>query len=68
VNSSTTEERRLLKSERLPSKKPVTGQISQKSLSKFNTIANHMTPEQVDDELEKRQLSIRLLKEEKNVC
>jgi hypothetical protein len=54
TNSSLAEERRLLK-------KPVVNQVSQKRITKFNTLVNQMTSEQIDEELQKRQLSIRLL-------
>lgn len=54
TNSSLVEERRLLK-------KPVVNQVSQKRITKFNTLVNQMTSEQIDEELQKRQLSIRLL-------
>lgn len=54
TNSFLTEERRLLK-------KPVANQVSHKRISKFNTLVNQMTSEQIDEELQKRQLSIRLL-------
>jgi hypothetical protein len=54
TNPFLTEERRLLK-------KPVANQVSHKRISKFNTLVNQMTSEQIDEELQKRQLSIRLL-------
>jgi len=54
TNSFLTEERRLLQ-------KPIANQVSHKRISKFNTLVNQMTSEQIDDELQKRQLSIRLL-------
>ncbi len=54
TNSFLTEERRLLK-------KPVANQVSQKRISKFNTLVNQMTSEQIYEELQKRKLSIRLL-------
>jgi hypothetical protein len=40
----------------------VTNEISQKRLGKFNARVNHMTPEQLDEELKNRQLSTRLFK------
>ena len=48
--------------ERHPLKKPITDQGLQKRLSKYNGIVNRMTPEQLDNELEKRALSTRLYK------
>jgi hypothetical protein len=62
TNLFLTEEQRLLHSKRHPIKKPVTNQVSQKRVAKFNTFVNQMTPEQVDEELQKRRLSIRLFK------
>ncbi len=50
-----------LAEERRLSKKPFTKQVSKKNITKFNTLVNQMTSEQIDEELEKRQLSIRLL-------
>ncbi|CAF2577963.1 unnamed protein product [Rotaria sp. Silwood2] len=57
TNSFLAEEHRLLSSERHSLKKPITNQVSQKGLTKFNVRVNQMTPEQLDEELEKRQLS-----------
>ncbi|CAF2965525.1 unnamed protein product [Rotaria sp. Silwood2] len=45
-----TDERHLLK-------RPITDQGCQKRLSKYNGLVNRMTPEQIDEELRKRQLS-----------
>ncbi|CAF3406911.1 unnamed protein product [Rotaria sp. Silwood1] len=56
-NSFLAEERRLLSSERHSLQKPITNQVSQKRLNKFNILVNQMTPEQLDKELKKRQLS-----------
>ncbi len=61
-DSFLSEERRLLHSERRSNKRPVTNEISQKRLGKFNARVNHMTPEQLDEELKNRQLSTRLFK------
>ncbi len=36
-------------------------QVSQKRIDKFNRLVNEMTSEQVDRELQKRQLSIKFL-------
>lgn len=53
------EERRLFQSERRPSKKPVITHVSEKTIGKLNTRINQMTPTQVDEELQKRQISTR---------
>ncbi|CAF1406728.1 unnamed protein product [Rotaria sordida] len=57
TNSFLTEERRLRSSKQCSVKNPTTNQMSQKRLNKFNILVNQMTPEQLDEELKKRQLS-----------
>ncbi len=42
-------------------KNSATNQVSQKRIDKFNRLVNEMTSEQVDRELQKRQLSIKFL-------
>ena len=49
-----------LDTDRHPLKKPITDQGLQKRLSKYNGIVNRLPPAQVDEELKKRNLSIRL--------
>ncbi|CAF0825450.1 unnamed protein product [Adineta ricciae] len=52
-----TNARPFLPSDRHILKKPITDHSCQKRLSKYNGIVNRMTPVQVDEELQKRQLS-----------
>lgn len=56
-----TNAKSFLNTDRHPLKKPITDQGLQKRLSKYNGIVNRLSPAQVDEELIKRHLSIRLV-------
>lgn len=56
-----TNAKTFLNTDRHPLKKPITDQGLQKRLSKYNGIVNRLPPAQLDEELTKRQLSIRLV-------